>query len=92
MNRVDKNESFKIPANILEQLNELSTGFLLFALDEQGEVQVYCYTDSIGAAQQVQNYAKNWTIAAERVHQKSIEKGLMEGMEDDPEEDTEESS
>lgn len=39
---MDKNtKKFQFPQALLNQINECSKGFMLFAIDEDGQVQVY---------------------------------------------------
>ena len=38
---MDKNSKFQFPKTLLRQLSECSNGFMLFVIDENGEIQLH---------------------------------------------------
>ena len=70
-----KQESFKIPASFLGQLEEFTTGFYLVSLNEQGEFETNSYFPTPASAMALLNFLEVESGAMqESVRQRAIEK------------------
>ena len=74
----DKGRPFRVPKELLENINECSFGgFVLFCFDEGGEPTAYSMTDDDVNAMALQYFISNWSKAIDKANvQTSVDQML----------------
>lgn len=75
-----KNKPFEVPENILNSINEFSTGgFVLFTFDPEGLISIYPKLDSLIHAKAMHGYIKDWTTSIEIINNELMLRSLTQG-------------
>ena len=84
--------SFELPNELLERINECSYGgFVLFCFDDKGEPDVYSMVDNNVNATALQYFIRNWGKSIELANIEASKKQLLdEGLDSDENVDGEE--